>query len=232
MQPRRVARELALLSISQLPNSPEKLRDKDLKDLLAAAVRTLTAEVRETLETAAAELQRGNDRVLKTELLRHEVQASDAQRAIAMVKEAIGLTQGAINRLGMALDLPEMLQMAGQLNVQDHAMELISAVLEHREALDQCLNDSMVDWQLSRLARVDRDVLRLAMAEILHLGTPDRVAVNEAVELAKRYGDPESYRFINGVLRRALDRLKADHQLPPSAEGHRQEGRPPRRDRD
>lgn len=212
MQPRRVARELALLSLSQLPNNPDKLKDKDLQDILAAAVRTLMAEVRDTLETASAELQRGNDRILKTELLRLDVQAGDAQRSVSMVKEAISLTQGAINRLGIAMDLPEMLQIAGQLNVQDHTLELVSAVLTHRESIDEHLNRSMVDWQLSRLARIDRDVLRLSLTEIVHLGTPDRVAINEAVELAKRYGDAESYRFINGVLRRAIELLKADER--------------------
>jgi len=209
MQARRIARELALLSISQLPNKPEKLQDRDLKDLLQAAVRTLMAEVRETLEMASSELQRGNERLLKTELLREEIRASDAQRSVAMVKEAIEFTQSAINRLGMAVELPEMLQAAGQLNVQDYALDLVTKVARYQAEIDQTLTDSMVDWQLSRLARIDRDILRMAIAEICYLKTPPQVAVNEAVELAKRYSEADSYRFINGVLRRAIDQMKA-----------------------
>jgi N utilization substance protein B len=64
----------------------------------------------------------------------------------------------------------------------------------------------MVAWQLKRLARIDRDILRLAVVEMDYLGTPDKVAINEAVELAKRYSDEDSYRFINGVLRRVVNR--------------------------
>jgi N utilization substance protein B len=64
----------------------------------------------------------------------------------------------------------------------------------------------MVAWQLKRLARIDRDILRIAVVEMDYLGTPDRVAINEAVELAKRYSGEEGFRFINGVLKRVVDR--------------------------
>ncbi|MEO1068445.1 MAG: transcription antitermination protein NusB, partial [Cyanobacteria bacterium J06638_6] len=57
-----------------------------------------------------------------------------------------------------------------------------------------------------RLPRIDRDILRLAVVEMNYLGTPDRVAINEAVELAKRYSDDDGFRFINGVLRRVVNR--------------------------
>ncbi|TAD75254.1 MAG: transcription antitermination protein NusB [Oscillatoriales cyanobacterium] len=209
MQARRIARELALLSISQLPSKPEKLQDRDLQNLLQAAVRTLSTEVRESLEMATAELQRGNERILKTELLREEIRASDAQRSVGMVKEAIGFTQAAINRLGMAVELPEMLQAAGQKNVQDYTIDIILQVAQNHEEIDRLLNESMVDWQLSRLARIDRDILRMAIAEIRYLHTPPQVVINEAVELAKRYSEADSYRFINGVLRRATEQAKA-----------------------
>jgi N utilization substance protein B len=65
----------------------------------------------------------------------------------------------------------------------------------------------MVDWQLKRLPKIDQDILRLAMAEILYLDIPQKVAINEAVELAKRYSDDAGYRFINGVLRRVSNQL-------------------------
>jgi N utilization substance protein B len=67
----------------------------------------------------------------------------------------------------------------------------------------------MVTWRLKRLARIDRDILRLAVVEMDYLGTPDKVAINEAVELAKRYSDEDGYRFINGVLRRVVNRQAA-----------------------
>ncbi len=61
---------------------------------------------------------------------------------------------------------------------------------------------------MTRLAQIDRDILRIAVAEILYLGVPNSVAIDEAVELAKRYSGDEGHRFINGVLRRVTQQQK------------------------
>ncbi len=66
-QPRRIARELALLSLSQIKGNPENLEQQTLNDLILVAVRTLTLEIQETLETAAAEISRGNERILASD---------------------------------------------------------------------------------------------------------------------------------------------------------------------
>jgi N utilization substance protein B len=208
MQPRRIARELALLSLSQLPNSPEKLRTQQLSNLLLAAIRTLTAEMQDSLSTAAGELQRASDRLLTS-----ETRASDLQTARVMVQEAIDLTQAAINRVATVQELPELIQLANQpdFDVRGYALQIISTVNEHRAEIDQSLEQALVDWQLNRLARIDRDILRIAVAEIKYLGFQDRVsvAINEAVELAKRYSEEEGHKFINGVLRRVTEQIKA-----------------------
>lgn len=202
MQARRTARELALLSIGQLPSKAEKLQTQQAQSLLVAAVRTLVTEVQETLETASAELERGSARLLSSETRAVEIQSSRA-----MVREAIELTQTAINRMGTALELPELVQLANQQLVRDYALEVIVAVQNHRDEIDDLLNRVMVDWRLPRLARIDQDILRIAAAEIVYLGTPDRVAINEAIELAKRYSGEDGHRFINGILRRVSDEL-------------------------
>ncbi|MES1025281.1 transcription antitermination factor NusB [Gloeocapsa sp. BRSZ] len=206
MQPRRIARELALLSLSQLPSSPEKLETQQLSNMVLAAVRTLTTEVQDTLTTAAAELQRASDRLLSS-----ETRASDLRTSRSMVDESIQLTQSAINRIGTALELPELIQLANQpeFDVRTYALQIVRAVNIHRSEIDEQLNAALVDWQVSRLARIDRDLLRIAVAEILYLGVPDRVAINEAVELAKRYSGDDGHRFINGVLRRISEQTQA-----------------------
>lgn len=205
MQARRIARELALLSISQLPTKQERLETQDLQSFVVAAVRTLTSEAQDALETASAELQQSN-----TRLLNSETRATDVQSARAMVNEAIELTQSAINRLGVAMEVPEMIQLANQKEVRAYTLELITSLRDNREKVDQILSQALVDWQLSRLAWIDRDILRLAVCEIVFLGVPDRVAINEAVELAKRYSGDDGHRFINGVLRRVVDQIKAE----------------------
>jgi transcription antitermination protein NusB len=204
MQARRIARELALLSISQLPAKPERLSTQTLQDILLAAVRTLATEVRDTLEAAAAELQRGN-----AQLLNSETRATDVEAARSLVQEAIECTQTAINRLGGAVELPEFLQLANQPDVRDYTLEIMGQLQAERSTIDQLLDEALVDWQLSRLARIDRDILRIAVTEIVYLGVPDKIAINEAVELSKRYSGEDGHRFINGVLRRVTEIRKA-----------------------
>lgn len=203
MQARRIARELALLSLSQLPNKPEKLNAQTLQDIVVAAVRTLASEARETLETASAELQRSN-----SQLLDSETRAGDAEKAKVLLEEAIRLTQSAINRLGSCVEIPEFLQLANQTEVRSYALEIVSRYQDLRNDVDRILENALVDWQLSRLAGIDRDILRIAIVELHFLGVPPEIAINEAVELAKRYSEEDGHRFINGVLRRAYEQLK------------------------
>ncbi|HEY9873993.1 MAG TPA: transcription antitermination factor NusB, partial [Candidatus Obscuribacterales bacterium] len=184
MQPRRIARELALLSLSQLPASPEKLGTQQLSSVMLAAIRTLTSEVQEALENASAELKRGSDRLLNS-----ETRATDVQSARAMVSDAIELTTAAINRVGTAVELPEFIQLANQQEVRAYALELLTNVNRRRTEIDELLTAALLDWQLNRLPRIDRDILRLATCEIVYLGIPEKVAINEAVDLANRYSD-------------------------------------------
>ena len=202
MQARRIARELALLSISQFPNNQERLENQELQSVMVAAVRTLTGEVQDALETAATELKRSSDRLLDSEL-----RALEVQSARAMVTEAIELTQTAVNRLGTAVDFPELIQLANQQEVRSYTLQIMKELNAHRTEIDQLLEQSLVDWQLNRLAQVDRNILRIAVTEILFLDIPNRVAINEAVELAKRYSGEEGHRFINGVLRRVTAQI-------------------------
>lgn len=204
MRARQISRELALLALSQLPSSPERLAKQELHNLVLAAVRTLTTEAHEALETAAMELDRGYQQLLKS-----ETQAAHVESAQVMVRAAIEQVQVALNRLGAAIDFPERIQLANQTNVRAYALEILECLNAHRAEIDQLLEASLVDWQIQRLVRVDRDLLRIATTEMLYLGTPERVAINEAVELAKLYGDEEGHRFINGVLRRVVDQLQS-----------------------
>lgn len=209
MQARRIARELALLSLSQLPSNADKLDEKTLQDAVLAAVRTLTAEARDTLETAAAELQRSNSQILDS-----ETRAADPEQAKALLREAIGLTQKTINRLGAALDLPEFVQLANQTEVRDYAFSIVRRYYQEKTEVTKQLDQALVDWQLSRLAAVDRHILQIATVELAYLGVPDRVAINEAVELAKTYSEEDGHRFINGVLRRVAEQMGVTSTAP------------------
>ena len=86
---------------------------------------------------------------------------------------------------------------------------LVRGVCTHRDALDGILAQLSQKWRVERLARVDRNVLRLALFELVHCKdeVPARVAINEAIELAKAFGSEEAPAFVNGLLDSALDAL-------------------------
>lgn len=207
-KPQQIARELALLSLSQLPINPKKLdtlSDEQLvSKLVLGAVRSLTLEVQDTLNNAAGELQRSNERVLTS-----ETRASDLNTARTMLKEAISYTQTAINQLGASVDFPELIQLANQdKEVRNYAKAIIITVSENRQPIEELISQALVDWQVTRFAQIDRDILQISVAEMKFMQVPPSIAINEAVELAKRYSGEDGHRFINGVLRRVSDNKK------------------------
>jgi N utilization substance protein B len=87
--------------------------------------------------------------------------------------------------------------------VPAYITKLVEGVAAHQEELDALIRQHSEHWRLERMAAVDRNLLRLALYELLHQPeVPAKVVINEAVELAKRYGSEESGSFINGILDR------------------------------
>ena len=81
------------------------------------------------------------------------------------------------------------------------AAETLAAVQDHHEEIDKIITDNLDNWTLERIAKTDLAILRTAVAEMLYVESiPVRVSINEAVDLAKKYGDERSYAFINSVL--------------------------------
>lgn len=89
---------------------------------------------------------------------------------------------------------------------------LVNGVLKHQSDLDEKLQPMAPGWPLDQIARVDRNVLRIGLYELLHCQktVPPKVAINEAVELAKAFGSDNSSKFINGVLGTAYRTLVED----------------------
>ena len=86
---------------------------------------------------------------------------------------------------------------------REFARELARTTIEHMPAVDEIIAGASKNWRLDRMARVDRNILRLATCELKHFpDVPVKVCINEAVELAKRFGTAESPAFVNGILDR------------------------------
>ena len=98
---------------------------------------------------------------------------------------------------------------AGRLNspeLEDFCLSLLLGVRRNQQELDDLLGKTADNWSLGRMAATDRNVLRLGAYEILYTDIPDRAAINEAVELAKRFGSAQSAQFVNGILDKFLHR--------------------------
>ncbi len=211
MKAQTIARELALLALPQLSKAQKKLAQAEprelqltLEDMMLKAVTMLREETQEAIEAAMADLQRSNDRLLNS-----QTRASDLESARLMTKDAIDLVQKAIDRLDRALEMPESISNFNRTDVRSYALRLLVKATEESANIDLLLSKSLVDWQLTRLPKIDRDILRLAVAEMVYLGLEERIAINEAIELAKRYSDEQGRKFINGVLRRVTEELKS-----------------------
>ncbi|KPQ34037.1 MAG: N utilization substance protein NusB [Phormidesmis priestleyi Ana] len=286
MKARSIARELALLGISQLTDNPEKMQAasgqergialpaKALDALLMKALKALSADAQETLDTAEGELQRSERLILESEtrtvdqdevrsriqpavpliesainragstlellifaqqgdrkeiitarrslvsasthlengdrlLLEHALRAANIDDARVQIQLAISVVRSAVIELKSSLEPVNFAKLINRDEVRSYACDLLYNWVTHWKAVDTQLNEAMEKWSMRRLARVDRDILRLAMMEIVYMDVPTRVAIDEAIEMAKRYSDEEGYRFINGVLRRATDKLDA-----------------------
>jgi transcription antitermination protein NusB len=99
-----------------------------------------------------------------------------------------------------------------ELDVDDaargFAVELVTSTVTDQAAIDEVIAASSRNWRLDRMSRVDRNILRIAVCELRNFpATPVKVVINEAVELAKRFGTAESPAFVNGILDRIAGAL-------------------------
>ena len=86
-------------------------------------------------------------------------------------------------------------------NIKEFANILIEGFAKNKERVDSVISKYAKNWQIQRMATIDRNVLRLAAYELLFAeDVPPKVAINEAIEMAKKYGDKDSGKFVNGVL--------------------------------
>lgn len=99
--------------------------------------------------------------------------------------------------------------------VTDFCRHLLKGLDKHRSTLDKLIQEHTKNWVLDRLPLIDRNILRIAMYEMVYEpAIPPGASINEAVELAKEYGGADSSKFINGVLGHLAVRLEEDGALP------------------
>ena len=116
---------------------------------------------------------------------------------------------------------------------REFATRLAARTLSNLELLDERIRSRAEHWRISRMAVVDRNILRLAVYEFLYEPTPRTVAINEALEIARRFSTYEATQFINGILdaiKRDLDEQQPQQNVQPEAEDSESETSGPAED--
>ncbi len=100
------------------------------------------------------------------------------------------------------------------------AQDLINRIIIHQLATDALIQERLANWELKRLAVIDKIILRIGVTEILHFpDIPPKVTINEAIELGKEFGSDDSGKFINGLLNKIVEDFKASGNLNKSGRG-------------
>ena len=229
MSARRIARELAVIVMPQLPKSPEKLSAIDLEELAAKAVHMLRDNAKHVLADVDSFLAKGATELNEIEF-DHPANARNVDELVPVklttgqLKEQIDNLERALNMVAEALDIPDMVLSTGRTafdincrhcgqntiaymdrpeksDVQEFFVRLVSTYNEHRIEIDEFIKKARAKWHVERMVSIDRDILRLACAEALYMtDVPLRVCFSEAVELCHRFADEKAAKFINGIL--------------------------------
>ncbi len=201
MNSKSTARELALLALGQISDGIDHdIQSLSLDLLMQRALESLLDHWREGLDTSAQDLENAHQKLLDSELEDFEKKSLDGVRL--HLKEGLVHAEKVLNSLSVSLEMPRLFALSNDPLVKKDALTRIRLVIEERSNIDVRLDQVMEGWRLHRLPRIDRDILRLTVVDLINLQTPPAVACNEAVDLANRYSDDQGRRMINGILRR------------------------------
>ena len=200
-QNRSLSRELALIALSQIKDKGNlKLNTSKVEEIFESALDSLINHCRDELDNCELELENASQRILDSELKEGvDLSFSNVREEL---KKSLKKIETVMNTLSATLDFPKMIVSSGQIDIRDDVNQRISNIINNLTLIDSNIDEVMDSWRLSRLPKIDRDILRLAYVDIKFLNTPVAVACDEAVNLANKYSDTQGRKLINGVLRR------------------------------
>ncbi len=105
-----------------------------------------------------------------------------------------------------ALEIAELTTLSQRVEVREYLEEIVKAFQEHHNGIDGAIKKLAFGWDIERLFKIDKNILRIAIAEIIYVKkAPNKVVIDEALELAKRYSTDDSPSFINGILAKVIN---------------------------
>ncbi|MBQ3641234.1 transcription antitermination factor NusB [bacterium] len=212
MQARRAARELALILFSQM-DTIQNLNNWDFQDIVLKSVRTLT-------NSSADDLTSATNYILATKEYIEEYQSnakvnldrpigvSDVAVQVPMTDEMQSKLDELLNiaeKAMLAIEIAEMTALSENSDVKAFIEKVVSEFKTHKDDIDNQIKKYAIGWDFTRLVKMDKDILRIAICELLYIkDAPVKVVVDEAVELAKKYSTDDSASFVNGILAKVI----------------------------
>ncbi len=213
MQARRAARELAIILFSQFDKKITNYSREDLQDIILKSVRILTSSATDELKIALGALISMRDQIENYEAdaeenLKRPIGAANIPVPIPMTSDMTGRINEMINiaeKSMLALEIAEFTTLDSQHDVKNYAIQIADYFQKNHEEVDEIIQKYAKNWDLGRLVKMDKDILRIAIVELLFIkDAPMKVVVDEALELAKKYSTEDSAAFINGVLAKVI----------------------------
>ncbi len=213
MQARRAARELAFILFSQFDKEIAEYSRNDFENIILKSVRILSDNASDELKLAVGSLIDMKNRIDDYES-EHETNLNRplgvanipvplpmTSDLSAKIEEMIDIAEKALT----ALEIAEFTTLESQNDVKDYAVKIAEMFQKHHKDVDQTIQKYSKGWDIERLVKNDKDILRIAIIELLYMKeAPMKVVVDEAIELAKKYSTDDSSSFINGILSKVI----------------------------
>ena len=213
MQARRAARELAFILFSQFDKKITHYSKEDLQDIILKSVRILTSSASDELRTALGSLVAMRDQIENYEAdseinLNRPIGVANIPVPLPMTSDMTGRINEMIDiaeKAALANEIAEFTTLDAQSDVKNYAIDIAEHFQKNHKEIDDIIQKYAKNWDLGRLVKMDKDILRIAIVELLYMkDAPMKVVVDEALELAKKYSTDDSASFINGILAKVI----------------------------
>lgn len=213
MQARRASRELAFILFSQFNEKIANYTKENMDDIIIKSIRMLISSANEELKLSLGSLIDMKNRIEDYEAehetnLNRPMGAENIAVPMVMTSEMISKIDSMIDvaeKAVLGLEIAEFTALDSQPEVKDFAVKIAQTYRDNNEKIDQTIKDYAKGWDFDRLVKMDKDILRIAISELLFIKeAPMKVVVDEAVELAKKYSTDDSASFVNGILAKVI----------------------------
>ena len=215
MQARRASRELTLILFSQLDKNLEKYKNEDFSSIILKSVRTLISTSSNEVSMCVSKLNEIKNQIIDFENnhpdnLSRPIDCENIPVVLPLTSDLeakIDVLLNASEKTMSALDIAELCTLSSQDDVRSYILKICSDYQKNKVEIDKIISEFAFGWDIDRLFKIDKDILRIAITELVFIkDAPHKVVIDEALELAKKYSTDDSPSFINGILAKVVEK--------------------------